>query len=287
MGLFDWYPFLRRKGYNPMQLYLTIVSSLNTSGRRRFDTLANCHRVIQHAYSTKSGDEAHRMLEQDIERFGNALNMDVYIDGPQAEEKRFAAASRETNREKALERAEAGLATLETRLSDNSRIRKSHHTTVRAAFSTSFYWSLASRIQFAEYMRSRGWTVKSCRTEADVAIAQDAQPNDIIVSTDSDMFAYSSIVTIWRPVSKLVILVYKVPDVLLTLGITRSQLTALAVVSRNDYQRNIQSLGLATNYGVIKKITRSTGNTIIDMVVFLSCFGIHVLMALSFLVVAP
>ncbi|KAG0294603.1 hypothetical protein BGZ97_005052 [Linnemannia gamsii] len=107
-------------------------------------------------------------------------------------------------------------------------------------------------------MRSRGWTVKLCKTEVDVAIAQDAQPSDIIISTDNDMFAYISIVTIWRPVSKLVSLVYKVPDVLLTLGITRNQMTALAVVSRNDYQRNIHSLGLAANYGVIKKITRST-----------------------------
>jgi hypothetical protein len=135
-------------------------------------------------------------------------------------------------------------------------------------------------------MRSRGWTVKLCKTEVDVAIAQDAQPSDIIISTDNDMFAYISIVTIWRPVSKLVSLVYKVPDVLLTLGITRNQMTALAVVSRNDYQRNIHSLGLAANYGVIKKITRSTGNTIIGMVVFLSYFGIHVLIALSFLIVA-
>ncbi|KAF9104163.1 hypothetical protein BGX30_009089, partial [Mortierella sp. GBA39] len=33
-----------------------------------------------------------------------------------------------------------------------------------------------------------------------------------------------------------------------------TQLTALAIVSRNDYQRNIYSLGPATNFGIVKSI---------------------------------
>ena len=91
-------------------------------------------------------------------------------------------------------------------------------------------------------MRHCGWTVDVCETEADLAMAQDAQPDDIIISKDSDMMAYQSVKTLWRPVSNNLILVYKLPDVLATLGITRTQLTALAVVSRNDYHKNIYSL---------------------------------------------
>ncbi|KAF9284831.1 hypothetical protein BGZ88_009765 [Linnemannia elongata] len=50
------------------------------------------------------------------------------------------------------------------------------------------------------------------------------------------------------------ILVYFIPDILLALGITRAQLTALAVVSKNDYNKNIWSLGPATNFSIIKAI---------------------------------
>ncbi|KAG9067630.1 hypothetical protein KI688_012415 [Linnemannia hyalina] len=42
-----------------------------------------------------------------------------------------------------------------------------------------------SRQEFASYMRHRGWTVDVCETEADLAMAQDAQPDDIIISKDN------------------------------------------------------------------------------------------------------
>ena len=91
-------------------------------------------------------------------------------------------------------------------------------------------------------------------TEADLAIAIDANPGDIIISCSSDMLAYESIVTLWRRVSKGMILVYSIPDLLSALGITCAQLTALAVVSRNDYNKNIWSLGPATNFSTIKSV---------------------------------
>jgi len=73
------------------------------------------------------------------------------------------------------------------------------------------------------------------------------------------MLAYGSVVTLWRPVSKNVIFEYKVPDHLRTLSFTRAQLTALAVVSQNDYHRNIYSVGPATNFGDTKRIEDTAG----------------------------
>ncbi|KAG0064076.1 hypothetical protein BGZ89_009395 [Linnemannia elongata] len=113
---------------------------------------------------------------------------------------------------------------------------------------------MESRRSFADYMTERHWTVKVVATEAGLAIAIDANPGDIIISRDSDMLAYGSIVTLWRPVSNDIILVYSIPDLLLALGITRAQLTALAVVSKNDYNKNIWSLGPATNFSIVKSI---------------------------------
>ncbi|KAF9118651.1 hypothetical protein BG015_006557, partial [Linnemannia schmuckeri] len=103
-------------------------------------------------------------------------------------------------------------------------------------------------------MRGQEWIVVICDTEADVKVASDAQPDDIIISGDSDMLGYVNIHTLWRPVSKTVILVYFLPDMLKTIGLSRAQLTTLAVVSKNDYQRNIKGLGPASYFGVIKGI---------------------------------
>lgn len=147
------------------------------------------------------------------------------------------------------------------------RIRKRHYTDIRAGLASSFYWSLSCQQHFAEYMRTLGWTVILYDTEADIAIARDAQPGDIIISSDSDMMGYASIHTLWRPDSRNIVLVYYMPNLLKTIGFNRSQLTVLAVVSRNDYQRNIYSLGPATNSSIVKSIGSRPGNAI-----FLKCY---------------
>ncbi|KAF9927236.1 hypothetical protein FBU30_003419 [Linnemannia zychae] len=148
--------------------------------------------------------------------------MSLYIDGHQAEEKSSTTADRERKREQASELTIVALDTLESRLDNDNR--------------------------------NKGWTVKVADTEADLAIAIDADPDNIIISSDSDMMAYATVHTLWRLVSGGVILVYNIPDLLGALDITRAQLTALAVVSRNDYNKNVRSLGPATNFSIIKFI---------------------------------
>ncbi|KAG0247706.1 hypothetical protein BG011_001049 [Mortierella polycephala] len=49
-------------------------------------------------------------------------------------------------------------------------------------------------------------------------------------------------------------LVYDVPDAVRTLSINRPRLTVLGVVTRNDYNRNIHSLGSAINFSIIKAL---------------------------------
>ncbi|KAG0243911.1 hypothetical protein BGX31_010093 [Mortierella sp. GBA43] len=48
------------------------------------------------------------------------------------------------------------------------------------------------------------------------------------------------------------LLVYNVPDLITTLGLTRDKLTVLGIVSRNDYDSNIASLSPATNFKLVK-----------------------------------
>ncbi|KAF9367305.1 hypothetical protein CPB97_005953 [Podila verticillata] len=125
MGLCDWYPFICWKGYNPVALYQSILASL-TTGTCHFDVMANCFPIIQQAYSNQNlpQDEAHRILENDIKRFGDTLNMCLYINGDLAEEKMDTVKAQGTLQHKALDHMEKSIKAFKERLNDNLRMRK-------------------------------------------------------------------------------------------------------------------------------------------------------------------
>jgi hypothetical protein len=261
MGIPGLFSLVRKKGYNPdVSRASTLSNTTNNKGRRLFDVLGTCFVDIRSAYTSQPQDVANTILREKIEPYGHKGNMTLFIDGPQAVEKSLTAQTREAKRSKAMEELSKSLDVYESRLDGGLRLRKQHFVAIRTGFSSSFYWSQESRQNFAKYMQELGWTVVICDTEADVRIAREAQINDIVISKDSDMMGYASVKNLWRPVSDNCIPVYKITDVLLTLGISGTQLTALAVVSRNDYQRNIYSLGPAINFSVIKEIGSRQGN---------------------------
>ncbi|KAG0000528.1 hypothetical protein BGZ80_006346 [Entomortierella chlamydospora] len=103
-------------------------------------------------------------------------------------------------------------------------------------------------------MKQAGWTIHVCQTETDVAIAVDCQPDDVVISQDSDMLAYKSVSTIWRPISGYLVLEYKLTDVCQQHSLTRDHLTAIAVVSSNDYTATIVAAYL-THITVLTKNT--------------------------------
>ena len=74
MGLLGWFPFIRKKSYNPNLFYNSVLPSLIT-GTRHFDVLANCFLVIRSAYPNLPQDAAHKVLEREIERFGTKNNL--------------------------------------------------------------------------------------------------------------------------------------------------------------------------------------------------------------------
>ncbi|GJJ78017.1 hypothetical protein EMPS_10376 [Entomortierella parvispora] len=210
--------------------------------------------IIRNAYSRCKPEDAHKILERHLARFGSKSNLVLYIDGQQALEKEETARRRKESRTVAAAKCMKSLQNLEDLINQNSRPRKRHFSDARSTLAATFYWSLDDRRSFVKYMEDAGWCVQICKTEADVAIAVDCQPDDIVISQDSDFLAYNTVSTLWRPVSKHVLLEYKLANVCLALQLSRAQLTALAIVSRNDYNRNLYSLGPITNYSLIKGI---------------------------------
>ena len=137
------------------------------------------------------------------------------------------------------------------------RVRKWLFAAIEKHMKKSFYWSLESRKEFASYLQQNGWQVQVESTEADLAIARDCAPGDLVVSGDSDMTIYCTVDKVCRPISRGRFLVYDLQDVVTTLGISRIQLTVLGVVSDNDYNKNIRLLGSATNFKIVKELAGS------------------------------
>ena len=260
MGTQGLWPFLKKKGYEPTLLYqLTLHNSPSPGPTRRLDPLGSLFLTIRNAYWNNSLDNAHPILEREILKLGTPANLILYIDGAPCAEKQHTHEKRQETRDKAIESAHKGVLAMEELLVSNLRVRKQHFLSVTKNLRTAFYWPPDARHSFTQYMRLRQWTVVECSTEADLRLAVDYQPGDVVITKDSDLLVYGFIQTIWRPISEARFLVYSLSDVLRVLNINRSQLTVLGVVSKNDYNRNIHSLGSATNFSIIKEL-KGEGN---------------------------
>ncbi|KAF8909516.1 hypothetical protein BGZ58_005976, partial [Dissophora ornata] len=115
-------------------------------------------------------------------------------------------------------------------------------------------------------MENKGYEIILCATEADVKIAADCKKEDVVVTGDSDLLIYKSVPAVWRPMGRGKSRRYWLYDkaaVLDTLGLTATQLVALAVISGNDYNRNIPYLGIETNRKIIKRLAATEDETTI------------------------
>jgi len=257
MGILGLWPFLKRKGYEAA-LFHQHPALLNTlePGRKLLIDVQGCiFSTIRYAYSScATDDEAHVVVERKLEEFATSSNSVLYLDGSPAEEKMLTHKHREETRSKALSAADASTAVLMDRVNGNLRVRKQHFLTISKLLRKAFYWSPEARRALAQHLRTKGWTVIECSTEADIKIACDCESGDVVISGDSDMLIHKNVRTIWRPISRRRFLVYEIPEVLAALGINRDQLTVLGLVSHNDYNRNIYGLGCAANFRIIKEL---------------------------------
>ncbi|GJJ77583.1 hypothetical protein EMPS_09942 [Entomortierella parvispora] len=168
-----------------------------TDRTKRLDVLS-FYSIIRNAYSFKAPEEAHQVLEANFLRYGGKDKLILYIDGGAAVEKEETAKKRKANRDKAAEKCYRNLDALEQRITHNQKASRRHFVDVKKSLASLFYWPSSVRQDFIDYLIKAGWTVRICETEADVAIAADCRPEDIVISADSDMLAYGTIYTLWR-----------------------------------------------------------------------------------------
>ncbi|CAO3565510.1 unnamed protein product [Mortierella alpina] len=258
MGLKGFYWWLRKKKcYDPI-LRVPTHCPVQEGARVRVDVLSFFIK-IRTIYTSYRDDKvkAHYILLEHLKKFADPAHTVFYVDGNPAVEKQTTHRSRDEKRNDALKSAEAALDTIQERVRDAKPPTKELFKNAEKGLRGGFKWSMQDRRDFVAFLQSQHLDARICETEADTAIAKDCQPADIVLSQDSDFFAYESVKLIWRPVGQrhdVKVLEYDKAAILSTIGLSSTQLTALACVSCNDYNKNIRYLGIATNYGIIKKL---------------------------------
>ncbi|KAI8345425.1 hypothetical protein B0O80DRAFT_473459 [Mortierella sp. GBAus27b] len=239
----------KNKGLVPdAQDRITLASA---ESKLRVDVSSVHYSTIRYLYTNPTDiNEAHTKLEYWMSKYGDKENTRFYVDGEVALEKSRTHIDRQQRRQVALAKADTGISDLESRLVEEKRVRKRHISTVYKNLRDGFHWSIEHRTSFVDFMKSKGYDIVLCQTEADVLIATECKPEDAVVSCDSDMLFYKTIPKVWRPVGSFKsrrFVPYEKTSLLQALGLSSTQLTALGILSGNDYVSNIPHLAIATN----------------------------------------
>lgn len=252
MGVYELWDILKKKGKD----YCPTVEAIpvnNNNGRVLVDLMGSIYTTIRRAFSNKTPDEACKVVEAELAKLTPVSNSIVYVDGDPAK-KANTHSKRDSNRLAALTKAQDKIDRLETRLDSGHSASKHHHLDIKKQLDKAFMLTGESKSTLIGFLREKGWVVRECPFEADLEIARDCTPGDMVLTRDSDLSVYLKVSSMYRLVSGRKVLRYDLEDVCRSMGLSRQQLTALGIVSKNDYSHNIKSLGTATNFGIVKQL---------------------------------
>lgn len=257
MGVDKFYPFLRKHGYEAAVIPQGIPP--HTAPRRLVDVLGSIYGKMQDAYTRHDPDTAHTIVENAVSKIAHVNNSVLFLDGSPCVEKDTTRDDRNKKRKKAHATATTGVTAISARVDAGKKVRKQAIKDVEKAIKSSFCWTIHQSELLASYLRQRGWTVIVSDTESDVQIARCAKETDEVVTVDSDLLVYGNVRKVLRPISKDRFLVFIKEDILRALGLSSDQFTVLGVVSKNDYTKNVHSLGCHGNWKILKNLAK-TGN---------------------------
>ncbi|KAF9906575.1 hypothetical protein EC991_000450 [Linnemannia zychae] len=145
---------------------------------------------------------AHSILFEHLKMYGDPAYMIFYVDGFPTLEKKETHRERSARRITALKSAKVTINTLGERISRGKPPTKAIFKNVNENLRGGFTWSLQNPEDFVDFLLDQKQDACLCRSEANIVIAADCQPQDIVLFQVSDFFAYDSVKFIWRPVGK-------------------------------------------------------------------------------------
>ncbi|KAF8958918.1 hypothetical protein BGZ46_001876, partial [Entomortierella lignicola] len=197
-------------------------------------------------------------------RFASRDNVVIFIDGLRTEEKKTAQV-RLTRSRTQLPRAKKIIDEMKANAKIGKAISNAKHKHCSRYLSQSVMLTNNDCTNLFNGLKKRGWDVVLGPGEADLAIRKRSSKLTrpfAVVTGDSDLLAHCSVPVIYRPF-RGEFYEYDVDECAKALGILRLQLTALAIVSKNDYTNNPFRFGVATNLEIIKDMNPDTIDSIL------------------------
>ena len=243
MGISGLWKFLQKTGYPATVVRVQPGKHPPRGPMCRIDLAGMLYSKIRDAYRNPGYEAANKMVETELLQRGfHKDSTAIYIDGPPPAHKMIARESRE-KRGSPLH------------LNTTSRDGKGLENTPYKNLNKSLFYPFRKKGEsLARHLENKGWRAINCPSEADIAIGDACRKDDVVITPDSDAFAYANIHTIWRPHDDHY-LVYNVPKVLQHLRMSRVGLTTLAVICPNDYTKRI--LGMETNFRILKSLEKN------------------------------
>ena len=254
MGVPFLWPLVQKKGYTP-DPHNKLPTPDSPSCRIRVDVLGSFFSIIRRTYVNNDLASANNIFEHHLRvcQLPQSITT-LYLDGQSPKEKHATQLVRTSKRHAALEKAGLCLDDMEATVQVGKKLKKQHHRKLAKFVDASFYFTQDFRRSLAHHLRDKGWAVIECPSEADIAIARDCTSIDVVLSADSDALIHPSVCTIWRP-QRTGYLAYDVARLLQDLGLSKTGLTTLGVVSRNDYTSNLPRLA-CTQISILSNLWR-------------------------------
>ncbi|KAF9562205.1 hypothetical protein EC968_005363 [Mortierella alpina] len=245
MGIYGLWPLIKAKGYEPEVVYpSTRAKHLpNATSAVHVDLQACMFVILRQAYSNHPLTVAHGIVEARLSQLVPKSKSVVYIDGLRCKEKEETHASRDEDRQTALNETKCKIEAFAEMVHQHQKASKQTFVGIKKGLSKAFVLTMEARLSLAAFLEHKGWKVVMSTTESDLEIARRYARQDIVATQDSDLLVYGNIERVWRPISGGRFL--------------EPQFTALGIFSKNDYDKNIFSLGPATNHGIVKTLQGS------------------------------
>ncbi|KAF9991247.1 hypothetical protein BGZ79_004700, partial [Entomortierella chlamydospora] len=205
-------------------------------------------------------------------RFIDKAKVEIYIDGGRTKEKEKTTKARLATAKRQLTAAEAIIKDIESKADGGETVTSATHRRCSRYLLQSFILTAAHRRALAHGLKNLGWNAVMAKGEANLAIRarckelKQQNRRFAVVTSDSDLLAHEAVPMIYRPIRRG-FLQYDVDQCAVDLGVSRRQLTALAIVSRNDYSSGPFCLDIGINIEIIKELAtpkKSVSNIIDD-----------------------
>ena len=279
MGSAALWDRLKAIGFKPDLIY-SISNGIGISGtdlkpKIRLDIQSIFYGKLRSIYGYHNAahrDAGHQKVEMLLMTLVNSSGIErsdliIYFDGEECLEKQNTHRIRHHEQQQELVEADNKVNDIIERFNNNNAISKSMFTVAHRHLSNSFRLPLEIRQECSRYLRDQGWDARVAPFEADVQIAKDVLPQDLVIANDGDFFGYRTVNTIVKPISNDRFLLYDVNKVAEAMEISRAGLTAFMVVNKNDYDDNIRQIGPTISLRLIQKIESSRESQMEDIAI--------------------